>query len=439
MELWQGEFGNPNGYMAIGRYTSGSYDDCSKFTSRPYAAFNQYGGTVRVKGLLMGYSCYTYKQCGLYELNIYDGLFEVGSGYVTIGFEGNGVRINGEDNECVVNVYGGEFRKLAGDGGTDDKFMVGGKNSNWSTYIPKMKLNVYDGVVRTASSVLIEVPGSNGTSGYLNMYGGVVETKNLKDSSTSSRSAAEGHIRFDGGTFRPLENNGALSGFSSVTVGAGGGTIDVTNSNTYTVSQLARASDLGSAADGGFGASGTGTLVLNVANGFTGPTHVSDTATLKQGVANAFSDTVVLDGGTLDLNNIAATFKSIAGHGTIIGSCTVTESLELDGALTVNGSLTLANDVAMKMAVNDDGTVATPLNVTGTLTGGSNITIDFGRYDDYAFVSELETQIGSAGAGSSFAAKPTCITTGRLLSSVRLVNGAILLRVQPRGTVFIFQ
>ena len=433
MEIWQGEFSNPNGYMAIGRYNACDYDACSKFTSRPYAAFNQYGGTVRVKGLIMGYSYYKYTQCGLYELNIYDGLFEVGSGYVTIGFEGNSVRINGQDNECVVNVYGGEFRKLAGDGGADDRFMVGGKNSAWPTYIPKMKLNVYDGIVRTASSVLIEVPGSNANSGYLNMYGGVVETKNFKDSSTSSRPAAEGHIRFDGGTFRPLEDNGALSGFSSVTVGAGGGMIDMTNSNTYTVSQLKRATDLGSAEDGGFGASGTGTLVMNVANGYNGPTRVSGTATMKQGVANALSDVVVLDGGTLDLNGIATTFRSIKGHGSIIGDCTVTEALELDGALTVNGDLTLSNGVAMKMEIADNGAALTPLTVTGALTGGSNMTIDFGRYYDRAFL-ELQAQIGSVGSGSSFSAKADHVAGWNRISGVHCSNGVIILTVQPRGT-----
>ena len=380
----------------------------------------------------MGYSYYTYKQCGLYELNIYDGLFEVGSGYVTIGFEGNGVRINGEDNECVVNVYGGEFRKLAG-----DRFMVGGKNSNWSTYIPKMKLNVYDGIVRTDSSVLIEVPGSNANSGYLNMYGGVVETKNLKDSSTSSRPAAEGHIRFDGGTFRPLEDNGVLSGFSSVTVGAGGGTIDVTNSNTYTVSQLARASDLNGAADGGFGASGTGTLVLNVANGFTGPTHVSGSATFVQGVENAFSDTVELDGGTLNLNGFAATFRTVKGHGTIVGDCTVTEGMEIEGTLNFNGNLTIGNGVMIRMEVEDDGSASDRLNVTGTLASGGDVTVDFGRYDDLAFCSEMTTAIGTVVGGGALRAQAVHVTTGNRLAGVRVINGQIVLDVHPRGSTII--
>jgi hypothetical protein len=270
------------------------------------------------------------------------------------------------------------------------------------------------------------------------MYGGVVETKNLKDSSTSSRPAAEGHVRFDGGTFRPLEDNGALSGFSSVTVGAGGGTIDVTNSNTYTVSQLARASDLGAAADGGFGASGTGTLVLNVANGFNGPTHVSGTATLKQGVANAFSDVAVLDGGTLDLNDVATTFRSIKGHGTIIGDCTVTEALELDGALNVTGNLTLSNGVAVKMEVADNGTALTPLNVTGALVGGSGVTIDFGRYYDRAF-RELHVQIGTAGVGSSFSAHAEHVAMRNMGSGVYLLNGSLFLSVHPCGTRLIIR
>ena len=169
-----------------------------------------------------------------------------------------------------------------------------------------------------------------------------------------------------------------------------------------------------------------------------GPTRVSGTATLKQGVANALSDTLELDGGTLDLNGIAATFRSIKGHGTIIGICTVTEVLELDGALTVNGNLTLSNGVAMKMEIADNGAALTPLAVTGTLTGGSGITVDFGRYYDSAF-RQLQTQIGTAGAGSSFSAAPKCVALWNTVSSVRCMGGGIVLAVQPLGSMLIVQ
>jgi hypothetical protein len=347
-----------------------------------------------------------------------------------IGCEGSEVRINGEDNECVVNVYGGELRKLAG-----SRFLLGSKLTGWKTYVPMMKLNVYGGIVRADESILIEVPGANGCKGFLGLYGGVLETGNVTNRSTNARTA--GYVHFDGGTLRPLMDNVNLSGFKAVTVGAGGGMIDMTNSNTYTVSQLARASDLNGAADGGFGASGTGTLVLNVANGFNGPTRVSGTATLKQGVANAFSDVAVLDGGTLDLNGVATTFRSIKGHGTIIGDCTVTEGLEIEGALNFSGNLTLGNGVTVRMELEDDGTAADSLNVSGTLAG-SNVTFDFGRYDDLAFLTEIKTAIGTVGGGA-FRAQATHVTTGNMLAGVLAVNGQLVLDVHPRGAMIIMR
>ena len=429
MELWSGEIVNPAGALCVGVYTSSStYDNCSKFTTRPYAAFNLRGGIVRVKSLAMGYAAYY--QCGKYELNIHDGLFEIGDGHAIVGCEGSEVRINGEDNECVVNVYGGELRKLAG-----SRFLLGSKLTGWKTYVPMMKLNVYGGMVRADESVQLEVPGGNGCKGFLGLYGGVFEVGNVTNRSTNARTA--GYVHFDGGTFRPLENGGTLNRFTAVTVGAGGGTIDMTNGNTYTVMQLARASDLGGAADGGFGASGDGMLFMNVANGYTGPTRVSGSATFMQGVANAFSDTVELDGGTLDLNGFATTFRTVKGHGTIIGDCTVTEGLEIEGPLNFSGNLTLGNGVTVRMEVEDDGTMADSLNVSGTLAG-SNVTFDFGRYDDRAFVAAVQTQIGTVGGGA-FRAQATHVTTGNMLAGVRAINGQIVIDVHPRGVMVIMR
>ena len=434
LEVWQGELHQTNEILCIGRYVDNSFDNCSKFNKRPYAAVNLRGGTIRSEGLAMGYSNYKYTQGGLYELNIHDGLFEVGKLRVAIPHDATNVKCGNEECESVLNIYGGTFRKLAG-----DSFAIGGYYEtcvSGKTYPARGTINVYGGLLETDASVTINLPHQPNSVATVNLYGGLVVTKNFfrKSASANTRS----YVNFDGGTFRPLENNGTLSGFTAVTVGAGGGMIDMTNSNTYTVSQLARASDLNGAADGGFGASGTGTLVMNVANGYNGPTRVSGTATLKQGVANALSDVVVLDGGTLDLNGIAATFRSIKGHGTIIGNCTVTEFLELDGALTVNGNLTLDNGVAMRMEIDDDGTALTPLTVTGALTGGSGISIDFGRYHDRAF-RELQTQIGSAGSGAPFAAQAKHVASWNTVAGVNFLDGAIMLNVQPRGVVILFR
>ena len=90
------------------------------------------------------------------------------------------------------------------------------------------------------------------------------------------------------------------------------------------------------------------------------------------------------------------------------------------------------------MDLNDDGTVATPLNVTGALTGSSGITIDFGRYYDRAF-RELQTQIGTAGAGSSFVAEPKHVAIWNTISMIHCANGAITMTIQPRGSIILFR
>lgn len=434
MEIWQGDFIHTNENFCIGRRVDATWDGVkyASFTKRPYVGMNLRGGSVKVKGLILGYGNYKWVDCSYDELNIYDGLFEVGVERLAIGHMGSDVKIGDDEQESVVNVYGGELRKLSG-----NAFAVGGYYSNAGrTYPGRGTLNVYGGEVNAANT--INVPQSANCIGKVNLYGGVVQAQNFNRNNSSS--GTEGYIHFDGGTFRPLQNDGSLAGFSAVTVGAGGGIIDVPADHTYNVSQLAHDSTLGDTADGGFGASGEGTLILRVANGFTGPTRVKGGATLKQGVAGAFSGSAELEGGTLNLNGIATTFGTVKGHGAVIGDLTVTESLELDGELAVTGNLTLADGAVLKMSVSDDGTALSWLGVTGTLAGGRNVTVSFGRYDDTAFEDDLTVQIGEVGSGSSFSAQAVRATTGNAMqASVSLSGGKLMLGVHKRGLVLRFR
>ena len=439
LEVWQGDIDSSFGGLYIGRRVDGQWDDCSKFTTRPYTAYNQYGGTVRVKWIIMGYGNYYFKDCARDELNLYGGLLDVGTARIAVAHMSTNVKIGDDEKEGVINVYGGELRKANGSepfavaGYYNDEVKYGGM-----AYPARGTVNVYGGAIKVEPPLTIRVPSSTNAIGKVNMYGGVIEAQNFVRGYSYKR--AEGYIHFDGGTFRPLQNDGQLAGFSAVTVGAGGGLIDMTNANAYTVAQIATDPALNGEPDGGFGASGTGTLVLRVANGFTGPTRVKDTATVLQGVANAFSDTAVLDGGTLNLNGIATTFRTITGHGTIVGDCTVTEGLEPDGDLTFSGNLTVGNGVTVKMDVDDTGAATSQLNVTGALTGGTGVVFDFGRYDDYAFIEGFEAQLGTVGAGSSFGARAERLVTGNsMVGSVSLMNGAIVLRAHKRGTTLHFR
>ena len=439
-ELWQGELRQISTYsLCIGRYMSqnaGGFDDFSKFTKRPYVGVNVRGGTLRAPGLIMGYSNYgVYNTCALFELNIFDGLVDIGDKRIAVNHDGSNLKIGDEEKECVINIYGGELRKAAG-----EPFAVGAYYGAASqTYPARGTINMYGGKIVTDPSMTINVPHQSKGIGKVNMHGGVIETKNFLRNNSSS--GAEGYLLFDGGTFRPLQNGARLSGFTAVTVGAGGGTIDMTNANVYAVAQLAPDPSLNGEKDGGFGASGTGTLIMEVANGFTGPTHVSGTATLKQGVADAFSEDLVLDGGTVDLNGIATTFRSVRGHGTIVGDVTVTGEFAPEGTLNVTGNLTLANGATFLTAVDDDGIALNWLNVTGALTAGSGVTLDLDRYDDRAIVADKDIQLGQVGSGSSFRPTVKHITMGRgWLASVSIrAGGIILLDVHPRGTLLHFR
>ena len=100
----------------------------------------------------------------------------------------------------------------------------------------------------------------------------------------------------------------------------------------------------------------------------------------------------------------------------------------------------MGNGVTVKMEVDDMGVATSQLNVTGALTGGTGIVFDFGRYDDYAFISDFEAQLGTAGAGSSFGARADYLVTGSSMTgSVSLRGGVILLRAHKRGTTLHFR
>ena len=112
--------------------------------------------------------------------------------------------------------------------------------------------------------------------------------------------------------------------------------------------------------------------------------------------------------------------------------------MEIEGTLNFNGNLTLGNGATVRMEVEDDGSAVDQLNVTGTLASGGNVTFDFGRYDDLAFISEFKTAIGTVGGGV-FRAQAAHVTTGNMLAGVHAVNGQIVLDVHPRGSMIIMR
>jgi hypothetical protein len=124
---------------------------------------------------------------------------------------------------------------------------------------------------------------------------------------------------------------------------------------------------------------GTGNLVLGAANTYTGPTRiVSSGLTLNSGSSIAAGSTVTLDGAT----------AALSGEGTVFGPTSI-----LTGSLLPGGSggadaglLTFGNDLGLGgelfMDINGLSRGATSgydaLDVTGMLTYGGTVTLNFG-------------------------------------------------------------
>ena len=384
-ELWRGDLVDTYDNFVVGRHDKIAWDDCSQFSRRPYAAFNIRGGSLTVNGIILGYTTYYFKSCERNEINVWGGRINVGEERFAIGHDPTNVKIGDELGEAVVNVYGGEVLKPSG------KAVSLGTYGDGETSYPGIgRINMYGGQFLCGPDVQVSAPGNNHGHGFVNLCGGVLQAKNIVRAKSGTMS--EGHVHFDGGTFRPLQAGASMKGLTDVTVGAGGGTVELVDGQTYTIAQaVTRAADLGDdGADGGLRAAGDGTLVLGAANAFTGPVGaVGADATLKLGVAGAFSDCVVLEGGTIDLNGQDVTFRSVSGFGRIVnGNVRVTESLAVEGeagsTLAFGGNLTVAAGAYVGVPISADGT-GDQINVEGNLVFEGKVGFDLGRYDDNPF------------------------------------------------------
>jgi autotransporter-associated beta strand protein len=140
---------------------------------------------------------------------------------------------------------------------------------------------------------------------------------------------------------------------------------DTQGSNrTWSVVNTALTTLAGVITDNGLGSgitkTGSGTLALNGANTYTGPTTVS-AGTLQVNGSLAAGSAVTVSGGTL------------AGTGTINGPVTTTVGGALApgasiGTLTVNNDLTLSGNLVVE--VNRSGALSDLVNVSGLLTNG---------------------------------------------------------------------
>ncbi|WP_395397576.1 autotransporter-associated beta strand repeat-containing protein [Novosphingobium sp. BL-8A] len=215
-------------------------------------------------------------------------------------------------------------------------------------------------VIQSGSGTTTLGSGNNNYTGGTTITGGTLV--GVTDTSLGDSASA---LTIDGGTLR-LTGGFSSTATRTVTLGARGGTFDITTANIgYTISN-------GLTTGGALVKSGAGTLTLLGDNGYTGGTTI-DAGSLVVGNGGATGKIVgdVLDNGSLTFNSSADWSFDGAISGT--GSFTKggTGAVTMTGASTYTGATSLSGGGKILLTGGAiDGTSAV------TMTGGSSLIVD---------------------------------------------------------------
>ena len=231
-------------------------------------------------------------------------------------------------------------------------------------------------LIKSGSGVLT-LTGNNAYNGTVN--GGTLSVNNNAELGNS--------LTLNGGTLQTTATGITL--FRSITLGAGGGTLD-TDGNAVTLSGAISGS-------GSLTKIGDGTLSLTGADTYSGGTDV-EAGTLKLGASFAASYPLTVNGGTLDLNGQSLTVSSL--HGTV-------DADGNGGTITNNASspatLTLADwnvQTLTYAGILEDGTSGG----TVALTLSGNATLVLSGSNTYSGPTTISA--GTLQAGAEYALSP---------------------------------
>jgi autotransporter-associated beta strand protein len=323
---WQiGGSGSSADAAAVGIYnlSGGTFTTGTNFQVGTYGngTFTQTGGSATVGG---------YLSIGRYPGGV--GADDLSSGNGTLNASGAPWMIVGEQGTGTLKIGGTSVVTATG-------LSIGHNNGGTGT------------VIQTGGAINIGANGlefgtvaagtGSAASGSFTLTGGLLATPSI---TRNQQSTVTGTFNFNGGTLEPTTNNAMLipAGLTNAYVQAGGADIN-TNGNTATIAQmLAHDPALGSTADGGLTKAGTGTLIVNGIDSYTGPTTVT-AGTLDFG-ANPGTGIELRNTGTVTIAasaKLALTANAVHTNRTLL----VTPGLSIAGSIGAwSGTLDLGDN-----------------------------------------------------------------------------------------------
>ncbi len=369
-------------------------------TDNANVTFNQstagsYGGVLSGSGSL------TKSGSGnltLSRTNLYTGDTNVTGGTLSISSDanlGNGGKVNLAEGTTLSFTTGGTY--------THDVTVTGDPifDTNGNTVIENGQIT--DGGSPPSGEVVVTGGGTLVLGNANNSYSGgtkVIEGSTVSINNNGDLGALTGGLTLGDTTTSGTLATGNLSSGRLITLGAGGGRVDVADGTTATLS----------GAIGGAGGLtkliGTGTLILTGASSYTGATTViAGTLELGPGGSLASSSPLIVSFGVFDLENGGQTVAGLYGG---------------DGTVNLgNGNLTL--DV-------DQGTTA---NFAGVITGsGGLIKMGAGRQelvggDGYAGVTQVDAGTLQVSGFGTLASTAVLIVNGGSLELESVDNQVV--------------
>ena len=342
-----------NNDLYIGR-NCGFYRQYRDSAKKRNATFSVYGGNVTMGGMYLQHDGTGYFN-GNATFNLYGGTVKSTSGYIIFNNSRTTKMTANGQSHAYINIYGGIFTNTYFSAAREyDPTTKNGNGVVVGTYLGGLQsrpfqqgdldLNLFGGEFAFRAALYCDANADAKVR--INLAGGRLTARYMRRHVNGGSYG----IFWNGGTYRPTMTGTTLKGqydahspaipagyaWSYNTCSTNGANFEIPAGNTFTLDQaLTHDADLGGELDGGIASVGEGTLVLGVANTFTGPVKAK-AGTMRVEADGAIPSGVALElsGGTLDLN----------GHDVTVGDVTGNGGWVRNGTVTVNGMVSVGGD-----------------------------------------------------------------------------------------------